>query len=109
MSSKLDQGLDDIISSNRTSRGRGRGRPARRVASKARTAPVGGIKKNTRTATKDNIKAAAPTGPANATGDSKVIVSNLVCATLQWPHRLLHANSGQPSDVNEQQIKVCLT
>jgi len=79
MSSKLDQGLDEIISTNRSSRGRGRGRGGRRVASKAApTGPVGGIRKSTRTAAKGPARPAAPTGPANASGESKVMVSNLV-------------------------------
>ena len=110
MSSKLDQGLDDIISSNRTSRGRGRGRGGRRVASKATTtAPVGGVKKNTRTAAKGTVKATAPTGPANASGESKVIVSNLVRVSCRWLCLQTHANKFKPSDVSEQQIKVCST
>lgn len=82
MASKLDQALDEIVTSNRASRGRGRGRGGRRVASKTTTSgPVGGIKKNTRGAAKGPVKAATPTGPANATGESKIIVSNLVCVS----------------------------
>ena len=110
MSSKLDQGLDDIISSNRGSRGRGRARGGRRVASKAApTAPVGGIKKNTRVAPKGNAKVVTPTGPANASGESKVIVSNLVRVSHDQSNNRSHANDIQPSDVSEQQIKVCST
>ena len=79
MSGKLDQSLDDILSSR--PRGRGGRRGGRRVptaASKVSTrAPVGGIQKNTKTA-KSTAKAAAPNGPAAGTGDSKIIVSNLV-------------------------------
>ena len=108
MSSKLDQGLDDIISSNRTGRGRGRGRGGRRVASKATTtAPVGGVKKNTRSATRGTVRASVPTGPANGSGESKVIVSNLVWTPACNLCLRGDANTCQPSDVSEQQIKVC--
>ncbi|MCJ1298648.1 hypothetical protein MMC08_001438, partial [Hypocenomyce scalaris] len=89
MSGKLDQSLDEILSTRRqTARGRGRGR---RAPNPARTngatvaAPVGGIKKNTKVA-RGGAKATVPSGPA-AGGDSKIIVSNL------------------PPDVNETQIK----
>ena len=80
MSGKLDQSLDEILSTRRqTARGRGRGR---RAPNPARTngatvaAPVGGIKKNIKVA-RGGAKAAVPSGPA-ASGDSKIIVSNLV-------------------------------
>ena len=79
MSGKLDQSLDDILSS-RPARGRAvrRGRRAGTAGTKTTTrAPVGGIQKNTKGA-KPSIKAAAPSGPAAGTGDSKIIVSNLV-------------------------------
>ncbi|KAA6406791.1 MAG: rna recognition motif containing [Lasallia pustulata] len=89
MSGKLDQSLDEILSSRRQSaRGRGRGR---RAPNPARTngatvaVPVGGIKKTSKT-TRGGAKAAVPSGPA-VSGDSKIIVSNL------------------PPDVNEGQIK----
>ena len=80
MSGKLDQSLDEILSTRRQS-ARGRGR-ARRAPTSARTngataaAPVGGIKKNSKV-TRGGTKAAVPSGPAT-TGDSKIIVSNLV-------------------------------
>ncbi|KAL9613563.1 MAG: hypothetical protein Q9167_001896 [Letrouitia subvulpina] len=86
MTSKLDQSLDDIVTTKRTAR---RGRGTRRVANtRAKAAgPAGGVAKNTR-ATKAAVKAAIPTGPASGTvGDSKIIVSNL------------------PSDVTEQNVK----
>lgn len=77
MTSKLDQSLDDIVTTKRIAR---RGRGGRRVANaraKA-TGPAGGVVKNTRAA-KAAVKAAVPTGPASGTvGDSKIIVSNLV-------------------------------
>lgn len=79
MSGKLDQSLDDILSTRRRSAGprrrsqrqtTGNGRPAA-------TAPVGGVQKtskNSRTAV--NKPAASKATPH--TGDSKIIVSNLV-------------------------------
>ena len=80
MSGKLDMALEEIVSSNRTRGGRGgrRGRAGRRVSTRATvTAPVGGVKKNTKP-TRGAVKTAVPTGPAGGSGDSKVIVSNLV-------------------------------
>lgn len=88
MSGKLDQSLDDILSTRRRSAGPrrrsqrqtpGNGRPAA-------TAPVGGVQKTSKNArTAANKPAASKATPH--TGDSKIIVSNL------------------PKDVNEQQIK----
>lgn len=80
MSGKLDQSLDEILSTRRQSaRGRGRGRrapnPARTNGATV-TAPVGGIKKNSKV-TRGGARAAVPTGPAVG-GESKIIVSNLV-------------------------------
>ena len=100
MSGKLDQSLDQIMQDSKSSapRGRGRGRdgkprPARRSATKAKAAiaaPTGGVQKNTKATTKPNSRVPrnAPTAPATAAGDSKIIVSNL------------------PEDVTETQIKV---
>ncbi|KAJ1338504.1 THO complex subunit 4 [Microdochium nivale] len=87
MSGKLDQGLDEIISTQRRAAG-GRRQSQRRSTGgrPVTTAPIGGVKKTTR----------PPKGPANkqvpakaigANGESKVVVSNL------------------PKDVNEAQIK----
>ena len=101
MSAKLDQSLDEIVSSRRTTtRGRGRGR---RVGTRA--APAGGIQKNTRAATTKAaaVKVAATTPVSGA--DQKIIVSNLVS---NYPFLTrIHANSAKPMDVNESQIKVC--
>ncbi|KKY18977.1 putative rna recognition motif containing protein [Diplodia seriata] len=88
MSDKLNQSLDEILKANKRAT---RARPAtRRTASgkgAAATAPVGGVKKNTK-APKAATKANIPTGPASkAHGDSKILVSNL------------------PHDVTEPQIK----
>ena len=83
MSGKLDQSLDDILSSRpRGGRaGRRGGRRAPTAATKVATrAPVGGVQKSTK-ATKSSAKAAAPNGPAAGAGDSKIIVSNLVSHT----------------------------
>lgn len=85
MSGKLDQSLDEILSSRRHSARRG-GRGANRNtnASKRNVAPpVGGVKKN-HTTTR-NARGAGrqvvPSGPADGAGVSKIIVSNLVCIT----------------------------
>lgn len=88
MSGKLDQSLDDILSS-RPRGGRGGRRGGRRAptaATRASTrAPAGGVQKSTK-ATKGTAKAAAPNGPAAGTGDSKIIVSNLVChSSCRYP------------------------
>lgn len=82
MSGKLDQSLDEILSTQR--RG-GQRRSQRRSAGRATTAPVGGIHKTTRPARPSAAKAA----PAKVltSGESKIIVSNL------------------PKDVTEPQIK----
>jgi THO complex subunit 4 len=79
MSGKLDQSLDDIVSTHRRGAGRGRGnrraRPTRSAAGTAApAAPVGGIKK----AVKPKPGAKVPTGPSGIRGDSKIMISNLV-------------------------------
>ena len=73
MSGKLDQSLDEILSTRRNT---ARGRPVRRgTRTRAVAAPVGGVQKNTKTVAKTTTKGAA----AAAGGlDSKIIVSNLV-------------------------------
>ena len=79
MTDKLDQSLDEILNSRRQTSRRGRG--GRRASSSAKptvAAPVGGVKKNTRSA-RGGVRAAVPSGPAAGNGDSKIIVSNLVC------------------------------
>ena len=80
MSGKLDQSLDEILSTRRKFAGRG-GRGGRRVGNGTKTAvaaPVGGIRKNTRGTKTAPAKSAAPSGPAAGNGESKIIVSNLV-------------------------------
>ncbi|KAI1471355.1 uncharacterized protein F4812DRAFT_467460 [Daldinia caldariorum] len=84
MSGKLDQSLDEIVSTQRRAGGKGRQNP-RRSTRRTTTAPVGGVQKTSR----QPRTAAAKQIPAKATanGESKVVVSNL------------------PKDVNESQIK----
>ncbi|KAI0162767.1 hypothetical protein BJ166DRAFT_612747 [Pestalotiopsis sp. NC0098] len=87
MSGKLDQSLDEIVSTQRKAGGRRGGRnPARRASGRTTTvAPVGGVQKNSK-----KPQTAAKQAPAKASGgpgDSKVVVSNL------------------PKDVTESQIK----
>ena len=79
MSGKLDQSLDDILSSRpRGGRAARRGRRAVTAGTKVATrTPAGGVQKSTKAA-KASTKSAAPNGPAAGTGDSKIIVSNLV-------------------------------
>lgn len=85
MSGKLDQSLDEILSSRRHSARRGGRGPNRHTNTNRRTVapPVGGIKKNH--ATTRNVRGAGrqvvPSGPADGVGASKIIVSNLVCIT----------------------------
>ena len=74
---KLDQSLDDILKTTRSSTRRGRG--ARRGAGRPTTtqAPVGGVHKATR---QNKQNKAVPTAPAasGAGGESKIMISNLV-------------------------------
>ncbi|KAI0913583.1 hypothetical protein F4824DRAFT_80080 [Ustulina deusta] len=88
-SGKLDQPLDEIISTQRRAGGRNRNqrRPAGRPVA---AAPVGGVQKTSR----QPRNAATKQAPAKAAGgnsESKVVVSNL------------------PKDVNEAQIKEYFT
>ncbi|CAG8970664.1 hypothetical protein HYALB_00003419 [Hymenoscyphus albidus] len=82
MSGKLDQSLDEILSStNRRSsvRGGAKGsavtRRSRRNAKPTVAPPVGGVKKPQRGG-KTGAKA-IPTGPSGLSGESKILVSNL--------------------------------
>ncbi len=80
MSGKLDQSLDEILSTRRQTARRGRGRRAPipgKMNGATATAPVGGIKKTTKN-TRASGRATVPTGPAAGNGESKIIVSNLV-------------------------------
>ena len=92
MSGKLDQSLDEILSTQRSSATRGKGRRGRRVTQAGRStavaAPVGGVKKTLKQA-KSAMKV-VPTGPSGGRGDSKIQVSNLVSmACFRSPQTLL--------------------
>ncbi|KAK4154266.1 hypothetical protein C8A00DRAFT_14566 [Chaetomidium leptoderma] len=87
MSGKLDQSLDEILTSQRRNQ-QGRRRSQRRTAGDARpatTAPAGGVQKNTKPARGSSKP--TPAKGAGLTGESKIMVSNL------------------PKDVSEGQIK----
>jgi len=89
MSGKLDQSLDEILTSQRRNQ-QGRRRSTRRTAGTSKAAPAapaGGIQKNTKPARGANMPTPAKGG--GLTGESKIMVSNL------------------PKDVSEGQIKVC--
>ncbi|KAI8232205.1 mRNA export protein mlo3 [Colletotrichum sp. SAR 10_99] len=87
MSGKLDQSLDEILSTQRRSSGGPRRRSQRRSTGRpAAAAPVGGVQKTSKPARAAANKPNAAK-PSQGSGDSKVIVSNL------------------PKDVSEQQIK----
>ncbi|KAI0536277.1 hypothetical protein GGR58DRAFT_400545 [Xylaria digitata] len=89
-SGKLDQPLDEIISTQRRAVG-GRRRTQRRSAGRpVAAAPVGGVQKTSRQPRSAATKQ-APAKAASGNGESKVVVSNL------------------PKDVNESQIKEYFT
>lgn len=75
MSSNLDKSLDEVIGANRTQRRQRRGGP--------KPAVVGGVQKKTAQKPAKGPKAApqkaAVAAPLPTKGDSKIIVSNLVC------------------------------
>ena len=73
MSGKLDQSLDEILS---TQKAAGRRRSARRTTSRPNNAPPGGIQKSTKPAR--NAAKPAPSKNAGLIGESKIMVSNLV-------------------------------
>jgi THO complex subunit 4 len=105
--SRLDQSLESIISSRKQSTRKGRGgrrsdaggRPA------ATAAPVGGVKKSTKQ--NKQPKAAAAAAAAAPSGESKIMISNLVCTVSIHPKT--SANSLQPLDVEQNQLQVCKT
>jgi hypothetical protein len=78
MSGKLDQSLDEILTSQRKNQ-QGKRRSQRRTAGTTRpvpTAPAGGIQKSTKPARGANKP--TPAKGAGLTGESKIMVSNLV-------------------------------
>jgi len=90
MSGKLDQSLDEILTSQRRNQQQGRRRSQRRPAgatNAAPAAPAGGIQKNAKNAR--GASKPTPAKGAGLSGESKIMVSNL------------------PKDVSESQIKVC--
>lgn len=75
MADKLDMSLDTIVQDRRKS---GRPRRSMRRTTKTTVTPVGGVKKTTKPAkTTDKV---APVG-AVLSGESKILVSNLVSVT----------------------------
>ena len=106
MSGKLDQSLDEILSSQRKNQ-QGRRKSQRRSVGANRpttAAPAGGIQKTTKPA-RNATKAATGKG-AGIVGESKIVVSNLV-RTLDTPLQPAALTPQQPKDVSEAQIKVC--
>ena len=96
MSGKLDQSLDDILSTRRKTVGRrGRGRRVPTGTRVTTAAPAGGIQKSTRV-TKGGAKAGAPKGPAAGNGDTKIIVSNLVSVVYSLDFARRYANTFSP-------------
>ena len=81
MSGKLDQSLDEILSTQRRSNRGGKRVRGRTGKPTPAAAPVGGVKKTTKPARGATNKA-IPTGPSGGSGDSKIVVSNLVSAHL---------------------------
>lgn len=106
MSGKLDQSLDEILSTQR--RNATKRRSTRRTAvgnRPAPTAPAGGIQKKPQPA-RGSAKPAAGKG-AGIVGESKIMVSNLVCQPRKSLTRIQALTTRQPKDVSEAQIKVC--
>lgn len=82
MSGKLDQSLDEILSTRRKGATRGRGgRRASNPGRKTATAPVGGVTKHIKLTTKNHTKGAAQSSTSPSIG-SKIIVSNLVSSLV---------------------------
>ncbi|OTB03398.1 hypothetical protein M426DRAFT_12549 [Hypoxylon sp. CI-4A] len=85
MSGKLDQSLDEILSTQRRAGGARRRNPRRSAGRTATAAPVGGVQKTSKP--RAAVGKQIPAKAAGGNGESKVVVSNL------------------PKDVNEGQIK----
>lgn len=85
MSGKLDQSLGEVISAQRRSAGRRRSQ--RGAAGRPKAAPpVGGIQKTAKPV-RGAAGKAAPSKKNTPHGESKVIVSNLVCANSKLSRR----------------------
>ena len=103
MADKLNSSLDDILKANpRSSTRRGRG-PRRSGPGRRPEAPVGGVAKTTKQAKPNKALPTAPAAPSG--GETKIMISNLVCHL--YHSGLQHANTVQPFDVEENQLKVC--
>ncbi len=79
MSGKLDQSLDEILTTQRRNQQQGRRRSQRRPAgatNAAPAAPAGGIQKNAKNAR--GATKPTPAKGAGLSGESKIMVSNLV-------------------------------
>lgn len=86
MSGKMNQSLDEILSSQRRNATRGRAAQRRSSGRPSKAAPVGGVQKTAKPA-RGTAGKPAPTRATGTIGDSKIVVSNL------------------PKDVSEAQIK----
>lgn len=104
MSSKLDKPLDDIVSAKRQS-ARNRRSTQRRSTGPKTTAPVGGVQKNSRPARGTAAKPAPAKAAGN--GESKVIVSNLVCVSIYANNKPVSCNRFG-HDSNDSIAKGCL-
>ena len=81
---KMEQSLDDILKASKTSR---RGRSTRRPGTgrpAAAPAPVGGVAKTTKQG--KQAKPAPATPAAVLGGETKIMVSNLVCSRMPGMH-----------------------
>ena len=87
--SKLDQSLEDILDTRKKTAGRrGRGRRVPNGARVTTAAPSGGVQKKAKAAN-GVAKVVVPVGPAAGSGDSKIIVSNLVRTNIVSSHSLV--------------------
>ena len=79
MASKLDQSLDEILTTRKA--GARRGGRGRRAVTGNRNAPSGGVKKNTAAPTRSSGRTNSTAALVPAGKDSKIIVSNLVSSS----------------------------
>jgi THO complex subunit 4 len=88
MSEKLDQSLDQILSTQRRSArpGRGRRHKVNKDSTAHPAAPIGGVNKKAKTTPRTG-KTSVPTGPSAKSGDGKIIVNNLVWSASRYNYR----------------------
>lgn len=86
-SGKLDQPLDEIISTQRRAVGARRRNPRHSAGRPAAASPVGGVQKTSRQPRNAATKQ-APAKAAGNHGESKVVVSNLVSGILVYQIRI---------------------